>query len=59
MRRSVKEAERLNDLLAEKLAASTGRSLKKIKADMDRDFFLSASEAVRYGLIDQVLSKKQ
>jgi len=59
MRRSVKEAERLNDLLAEKLAASTGRSLKKIKADMDRDFFLSAPEAVRYGLIDQVLSKKQ
>jgi ATP-dependent Clp protease protease subunit len=58
MRRSIAEALRLNELLADKLAASTGQSKRKIKGDMDRDFFLSAPEAVRYGLIDQVLSKK-
>lgn len=58
MKRSVQEAERLNDLLAAKLAGSTRQPLEKIKVDMDRDFFLSASEAVHYSLIDRVLSKK-
>ncbi len=59
MKRNVKEADRLNRYLAGKLAAFTGQSLKKISADMDRDFFLSAPEAVAYHLVDDILTKKQ
>ena len=46
--------ERLNRILA----AETGQSLKKINADVDRDRWMSAEEAVAYGLVDQVLSKE-
>ena len=38
------------------LAKNTGQSIKKIEKDTDRDNFLSADEAVDYGLIDKVLS---
>ena len=45
--------ERLNRILAEE----SGQTLKKINADVDRDRWMSADEAVKYGLIDQVLWK--
>lgn len=47
----VKMRERLNKMLAE----NTGQPLSKISADVDRDFFMSADEAKKYGLIDKVL----
>ena len=37
------------------LVTMTGHPLEKIKKDMSRDFYLSAHEAVQYGLIDKVL----
>ena len=43
----------LNSLLAE----HTGQSLEKINEDTERDYFLSPSEAVEYGLIDKVIKK--
>ncbi len=46
--------ERLNKILAK----HTGQTLEKIQQDTDRDNFLSGEEAVDYGLIDQVLSKR-
>ena len=45
--------ERLNRILAER----TGQTLKKMNADVDRDRWMSAEEAVKYGLVDQVLWK--
>lgn len=42
--------ERLNEILAER----TGQPLEKIAKDTERDFWLSAEEAVEYGLIDEV-----
>ncbi|PRW61527.1 ATP-dependent Clp protease proteolytic subunit chloroplastic [Chlorella sorokiniana] len=39
------------------LAEFTGQSMETITADTDRDFFMSAQEAVEYGLIDAVVSK--
>ena len=45
--------ERLNRILAER----TGQTLKKINADVDRDRWMSAEEAIKYGLVDQVLWK--
>ena len=44
--------------LNEILASHTGQPLEKIEADTERDFFMSASEATNYGLIDQVISRQ-
>ena len=46
--------ERLNALLAK----HTGQPIEQISKDTDRDFFMSAEESVKYGLIDQVLDKR-
>jgi ATP-dependent Clp protease protease subunit len=46
--------EKLNKILAD----HTGQTLEKIQQDTDRDNFLSAEDAVTYGLIDQVLSDR-
>ena len=43
--------ERLNGMLAE----HTGKTTEQIAKDTDRDNFMSAAEAVEYGLIDQVM----
>ncbi|MBI5470619.1 ATP-dependent Clp endopeptidase proteolytic subunit ClpP [Candidatus Kaiserbacteria bacterium] len=47
----LKLRERLNKILAK----NTGQKLEKIAADVDRDFFMSADEAHKYGIIDKVL----
>ena len=39
------------------LAKNTGQKLTKIEKDVDRDYWMSAQEAVAYGLVDQVLKK--
>jgi ATP-dependent Clp protease protease subunit len=44
---------RLNEILAK----NTGQKLSKIEKDVDRDFWMSAEEAVKYGLIDEVITK--
>ena len=46
--------ERLNSILAR----HTGQSMKKIREDTDRDFFLSAEESKEYGLVDEVLAER-
>ena len=46
--------ERLNKILA----VQTGQTIKKITDDTDRDFFMTAEEAKKYGLIDRVLNKR-
>lgn len=47
--------ERLNALLAE----NTGQPIEKIARDTDRDNFLSADDAVSYGLVDKVLMRRE
>lgn len=47
----LKLRERLNKILAD----ATGQTLKKIEQDVDRDFFLTAEEAVKYGIADKVM----
>jgi ATP-dependent Clp protease, protease subunit len=53
-----KEILRMRDLLNTLLAADTGQSVEKIAADTDRDFVMTAEEAVAYGLIDEVLTAR-
>lgn len=48
---------RTRDRLNEILAKHTGQPVTKIEKDTDRDYFLSAEEAVTYGLVDKVISK--
>ncbi len=50
------EILRLKEHLNGILAKHTGKSLKVITKDTDRDFFMSAEEAVKYGLVDDVLA---
>jgi ATP-dependent Clp protease, protease subunit len=47
--------ERLNNILSER----TGQPLEKIKRDTDRDYHLTAKEAVEYGIIDEVISSSK
>lgn len=49
-----KNKRRLNRILAE----NTGRSMEEIEKDTDRDHFMSADEALEYGLIDSVISQR-
>ena len=51
------EIQRLKDTLNQILAEQTGKKAKQIEKDTERDNFMSASEAVEYGLIDKVLTK--
>lgn len=46
------------DLLNEILAERTGQSLEQIARDTDRDYYMSAEEACKYGLIDKVIESK-
>lgn len=50
-----REIERLKTDLIKILSHHTGQSAEKITADSDRDFFMSAEEAKKYGLIDEVI----
>lgn len=53
---SLREAVRLKELLAEITARNSGQKLAKVKADMERDFWMDANEAVAYGLADTIVS---
>jgi ATP-dependent Clp protease protease subunit len=53
-----KEILRMKKELNEILSQNTGKTLKQIEKDTERDNFMSAEEAVKYGLIDKVLTKK-
>jgi ATP-dependent Clp protease protease subunit len=54
-----REILKIKDKLNELLAKHTGQSLKKVAKDTDRDYFMSAGEALEYGVIDSVLESKR
>lgn len=43
--------------MIEMLAKNTGQSIKKVEKDVDRDYFMTADEAVAYGLVDKVITR--
>ncbi len=55
---SAKRILSLRDRLNKILAKQTGQPLEKIERDVDRDFFLTADEAKKYGIVDQVYKSK-
>lgn len=56
---AAKEITRMKTLLNEILARHTGQGIKKIDADTERDNFMTADDAKKYGLIDKIISKQQ
>ena len=54
-----KEIIRLKQLSIEYLAKATGQPEKTIAKDMERDFFMSAQDALKYGVIDQVMEARK
>ena len=51
-----REILRIKDMLNQSMAEMTCQELAKIEKDTDRDYFMSAAEAVEYGLIDRVIA---
>jgi ATP-dependent Clp protease protease subunit len=54
-----KDIMRMRNRMNEILANHTGQSVEKIDRDTDRDYILQAAEAVTYGLVDQVIAKRE
>lgn len=54
-----KEILRMREDLNKMLAKNTGKTVKKIQADTERDNFMSPTEAVKYGIIDKVLVNRE
>ena len=54
-REILKTRDRLNKLLSD----ATGQTVKRVAKDSDRDFFMTAVEAVEYGLVDRVIEKAE
>jgi ATP-dependent Clp protease, protease subunit len=51
----LKEALRLKHLLNEIVAKNTGQKIEKVHADMERDFWMTAEDAKKYGLVDSII----
>lgn len=56
---NTKHILRLKETLYKILAANTGKSYKDIEKDGDRDYWMTAEEAVKYGIVDSVLKPKK
>jgi ATP-dependent Clp protease protease subunit len=54
-----KEILRMRDMLETILAEKTGQSVERISQDTDRDFILSAQEALDYGIIDAIITSRK
>jgi ATP-dependent Clp protease protease subunit len=54
-----KEITRYRKLLEELIAQHTGQPLEKVAKDTDRDFILTAAEAVEYGVVDEVITTRK
>jgi len=50
----LKTKERLNEILSK----NTGKPLKQVEKDSDRDYFMSAKEAKDYGMVDDIITKR-
>ncbi|MBM3941979.1 MAG: ATP-dependent Clp protease proteolytic subunit [SAR202 cluster bacterium] len=56
---AAREIIRLQDKIRTMLAENTGQSYEKIARDTDRDYYLTAPQAVEYGLVDEILGAKK
>ena len=55
------DAKEINSLkydLYEIVSQNTGQTINKVEQDADRDYWMNAEEALKYGMIDEIISKK-
>lgn len=55
---TVKEIERANEIMLKEIAKVTGHTIKEVKKDLDRDYYMSAQEAKKYGIVDKVFVER-
>jgi ATP-dependent Clp protease protease subunit len=55
----LREGLRVKKLMNEILARNTGQNLKKIEDDVERDFWMNAEEAKKYGIVDKVIDSRK
>jgi ATP-dependent Clp protease protease subunit len=58
MRIQLEETLKLNTMLTEIYVQNTGKTYEQLEKDMSRDCFMSAQEAIDYGLADKIISKR-
>jgi ATP-dependent Clp protease protease subunit len=56
---AAREILRMQDVIRKVIAKHTGQPIEKIAHDTDRDFYLSAEQALEYGLVDEILTGPQ
>jgi ATP-dependent Clp protease protease subunit len=54
-----KEILKIKELVHRILAEHTGQPLKKIREDTERDFFMDSEDALKYGIIDKVITERE
>jgi ATP-dependent Clp protease protease subunit len=54
-----REILRIRDLLNGIISSDTGQSAERVESDTDRDFIMTAAEAVEYGVVDEVISSRE
>jgi ATP-dependent Clp protease protease subunit len=54
-----KEILRMKSMLTQILADNSGQDIERLKKDCERDYYMSAAEAVEYGLIDKVITAEE
>jgi len=54
-----REIVRLKKLIIERFASHSKKSIEQISSDMERDFYMSAEDAVEYGVVDKILTREQ
>lgn len=59
MKRSFREAEQLNDIMIAEWASMTGKTIRQLRRDIDRDYYIGPEEAKSYGVIDDVLVNRE
>jgi ATP-dependent Clp protease protease subunit len=54
---NLREVLAVKEMMAEIMAKNTGQKLSKVKADMERDYWMNPGEAKAYGLVDEIIQK--
>jgi ATP-dependent Clp protease, protease subunit len=54
-----KEILKIKELIHKILVKHTGQPLEKIRKDTERDFFMDAEEAVKYGIVDKIITERE
>jgi len=54
-----KEIMRIKAFIHQILAQHTGQPIEKIQTDTERDFFMDSKEALKYGIIDKIITRRE